>query len=543
MIPRERENKIKPNVLDRAIAYVSPRKALVRSNARLRYEMSLQFRGAEDSRLRADWIFGQSDPTPPSNERSILRERSRDLLRNDPVATGAADTLGINIVGQGLQPQSRLRAEYLGISPEKARELQKQAEMVWQTWKPFADSANRLDFDELQFLAMRKIVEDGEIIALPIMAGEKWRPLKRAIELLESDRLENTSPKPGMTSMDSAVETGSRGEVIAYYIKKATNQPNIKNESQRITARDSEGRPKVLHVFPTKRPGQLRGIPWFAPVMTLFKDLNDTVEAEVIAARVSACLAVFVTMNDPNYGAFMGQTETEPSTNARIQSLEPGLIGYLKQGESINVVNPNRPGDTFAPFVEMVLRMIGMSLNLPYELLTKDFSKTNYSSARAAMLEGRRMFLTWRSWFSRKFCQPIWDLILEEAYLRDLFNAPDFYEFRSEYTRASWIGGGWGWVDPVKEVESSKKAIDYGLSTLSDEVAGQGKDWEEVLEQKKREKEKLEELGLNLDATTGDRRPQTDDEKPTDDRRPQTDDGGSTTDDRAAEEKKDAETE
>ena len=88
--------------------------------------------------------------------------------------------------------------------------------------------------------------------------------------------------------------------------------------------------------------------------------------------------------------------------------------------------------------------------------------------------------------------------MLEEAYLRNLFPAKDFYENRAEYCRAQWIGGSWGWVDPVKEVQASKLAIDYGLSTLAEETAGQGRDWEEVLEQKKREEDKARDLGLNL---------------------------------------------
>ena len=63
---------------------------------------------------------------------------------------------------------------------------------------------------------------------------------------------------------------------------------------------------------------------------------------------------------------------------------------------------------------------------------------------------------------------------------------------------ARWIGGGWGWVDPVKEVEASKLAIDYGLSTYAEEAAGQGRDWEETFEQAAREKAKADELGLVL---------------------------------------------
>jgi len=89
----------------------------------------------------------------------------------------------------------------------------------------------------------------------------------------------------------------------------------------------------------------------------------------------------------------------------------------------------------------------------------------------------------------------IYLVVSEWDQLRD---APDFYERQAEYTRANWIGGGWGWVDPVKEVEASRKAIDYGLSTLAKEVAAQGDDWEENLDQLSREREAIDQRGLDI---------------------------------------------
>ena len=485
---------VKANFLDRVIAAVAPRWGLKRLQARTRLELANYYRGADSSRLRSDWILtAMSDETPPGWELDRLRSRSRDLNRNDPVASGATSTLGINVIGSGLRPQSRIRADYLGISNEQTQKLQKQAEHIWQTWKSQADAANRLDFDEIQFLAFRKVIEDGEIIALPIWATENWRYLNRAIELIEADRLKSQNYQ---AFNDTGIKFGPRGEPISYSIASIDEKNKVTYKT--IAARDSNGRPKILHVFPTLRPGQSRGIPYFASVLSYFKDLADYLEAEIVAARVAACLAIFITTQDP-YGTLAGVTaEREPSTNARIQQIEPGLVGYLNPGEAVNVVDPKRPGDTFNGFIEGMFRIIGVALGLPYELLIKDFSKTNYSSARAALLEGRRVFLNWRSWFARKFCQPIWELVLEEAFLRGLFEAPDFYRYKSEYCRAQWIGGAWGWVDPVKEVEASKKAIDYSLSTLAEEAAGQGRDWEEVLEQRAKENQKIEELGLSI---------------------------------------------
>jgi lambda family phage portal protein len=332
------------------------------------------------------------------------------------------------------------------------------------------------------------------------MADESWRSIARAVELLESDRL---CPQSGKTptAMETAVEVGTRGQPVAYWISRMNYANQMGSaydigDPERIEARDAAGRPRVLHIYRVNRPGQVRGVPYFAPVLTYFKDLSDYLDAELVAAKVAACLAVFVTKADPQYGALGAATTTETTTGKRIQGVEPGMVNYLALGENISVVDPKRGGETFSSFVEGLLRMIGMALGLSYELLAKDFSKTNYSSARASLLEGRRMFSTWRSWLAAQFCQPFWGLVLEEAYLRGLFQAPRFYELRAEYTRAAWIGGGWGWVDPVKEVQASKMAIDYGLSTMAEEVAGQGRDWEEVFEQLKREQDRAGELDL-----------------------------------------------
>ena len=147
-----------------------------------------------------------------------------------------------------------------------------------------------------------------------------------------------------------------------------------------------------------------------------------------------------------------------------------------------------------------MLRHIGTGLNIPYELLLKDFSKTNYSSARSALLEAWRYFNGRRQWLSTYWATPVYELWLEEAVNKGLVDAPDFYENRYAYTRCKWIGPGRGWVDPVKEAQACQIRMDIGLSTLEAECAGQGLDWEEVLEQRAREKAKLAELGL----TTGD---------------------------------------
>lgn len=492
------------NRIDKAIEYVSPRWGLKRAEQRMRIELAASmFRGSSKDRLRSDWnTRSLKDTTPEAWELDTLRQRSRDANRNDPVASSATDTMGGNIIGQGLRPQSRMRYSVLGISKEEARKLQVRTESLYSLWSRTADLACKLTFNELQFLALRKVIEDGEIISIPAWAPEPWRKFGRACELVEADRLGGTY-LVGKGVAGTGIEVNDNGAPQKYWIRKANHQSLMADTQEFVgyRARDASGRPMVLHVFPTKRVGQLRGWPHFAPVLTYFKDLADYMEASVVSARIAACLAVFITQNDPAYGA--AANSKKDSKGQRLQTLEPGLVHYMNKGEEPHILDPSRNGEAFDAFFTGLLRLIGNAIGMPYEIFFKDFSKTNYSSARASLLEGRRMFMNWRAWFSEKFCQPYWALLIEEAYLRGMFEAPNFYENFEEYTRCQWIGGAWGWVDPVKEGQAAKNAVDYNLSTLAEENAANGRDWEEVLEQRADELALAKELGVPILSGSG----------------------------------------
>jgi lambda family phage portal protein len=467
--------------------------------SQMRLEAAAEFRAAAANRLRSGWNLGRTHSTPATWTLQRLREYSRDLNRNDAIAAGATDTLVTNIVGRGLRPQSKLRANMLGISDDRARELQRQAELIWETWKPLADSGNRLDFDEIQSLALRKIMEDGEVLALPTWADESWRPLSRTVELLETDRL-TTQGATTITGQETGIDVGTRGEPAVYNFSKidpTKGTAQFGSGSERLAARDDQGRPRVLHIYRSHRPGQMRGTPLFTPMISLFQDLADAIEAKVVAYKVAAFLSVFITQTD-SYGGPGAATAQEPGTGKNIEDLELGEIRYLKTGENIQVVDAKRNSEDFHNFAEQILRILGVGIALPYELLMKDFSKTSYSSARAALLEARRIFTVWRSWFATRFCQPFYELVLEEAYLRGQWPVPKFYENRTEYLRAAWMGDGWGWIAPEKEISASYSAIAAGLSTHAKELAGQGEDYEETFDQLSQEKAYAGALGLTF---------------------------------------------
>lgn len=473
--------------------------------ARAAVSMFNAYRGASKSRLRSNWApIGGSADADLLPDLPTLRERSRDLNRNDAHASAITGTIVANVIGTGIRPQCRLDRDALGLSEEQAREYERQAEAAWWRWHPQADAQNRMDFDEIENLIERQILENGEVLMIPIMiTNEPWRRYQLALEVIEADRLETPFSRVDTKNIRDGVELGDRGQPIAYFIR--TKHPgdsipgviaaDLVPEYRRYPARNKAGRLNVLHLYHVKRAGQSRGEPFFAPVMGYFKDLADVMEARLVTERVAACFSAFIKKKDP-YGAAMAATSSINSRGQRIQELEPGMVNYLNDDEDVVFGSP--PNTTgFSPFVETVLRAIGSSLGLPLELVLKDFSKTNYSSARAALLEARRFFRSEQQWFATRVCQPVWEMVIEEAVMHgDVPLVAAFSDQRDLYLAAKWIYPGWGWVDPVKEVESSTTAIAAGLSTLAEECAGQGRDWEENLEQLKREADKRKELGL-----------------------------------------------
>lgn len=490
---------------DNFIGFFFPRLEYKRKAFRMVNKIAFRgaYDGASKNRLRESWL-----PSDGSADEDLLwdlptlRERSRDLNRNDSHASGITSTIVVNVVGTGIRPQSRIDKESLGMEDAAANEFQRKTERAWQKWTPFADAGNRMSFWEIQQLVKRQIIENGEAIVIPAMIDEPGRPFYTALNIIEADRLQTPTDKIQDKNIRHGVELGDRGQPVAYWIKNThPGDMTLRDGRQdatkynRYPAVNKFGRKNVFHLYWVKRPGQSRGEPFFAPVITRFKDLADYMEAELVAARVAACFAAFIEKTDAYTGALTNFSRTNDK-GQRIQELEPGMIEYLNQGEKVTQFNPQRPGSQFDPFVERVLRAIGAGLGLPYELVAKDFSKTNYSSARAAILEARKFFHCYQQWLAEKLCQPTWEMLLDEAFLRNEFEAENYFDRRLDWTRAKWIAPGWGYVDPEKEINAANEAVTNNLSTLADEAASFGRDWEEVLEQRAREEQKRKELGL-----------------------------------------------
>jgi len=493
----EKEKKTLATRIDDAIGLFSPKRAYARKRFRAASSVLQSYNSARTNRLRKNWLVtGGSADYDILEDLKILRERSRDLNRNDGYASGITKGFVNDIIGTGILPQSRVDRQFLGISDKRAEEYQRSAERCFRDWAKTADITGALDFQEVQKLAMKQVIENGEIFIVRTMKQRIGRKYEFCLQLVEADRVDTPTSYSGNKNIRKGIELDDEGIPIAYYIRKGhpgdyNNRVKEAAEYERVPARRSDGKWNVIHLYEKDRPGQSKGVPWFASIMTDFKDLSDYDEAELTAARVAACFSLFVTTENPQDMA-ANWNATKQSDGSTLTSLEPGMIEHLAPGENIQSFNPQRPSSTYEAFVVSRLRKIAASQGLPYEVVAKDYTKTNYSSARAALLGARRYFGEKQSWIARKLCHVVWEEVLNEAFIKGyLDHATTFLGKQAGWSQARWIPQGWQWVDPLKEVKASQVAMEIGVTSLADECASQGKDYEEVLDQIVREKKMI----------------------------------------------------
>jgi len=475
------------------------------------YPVRRRAAGSQDT--LSNWFPSRVSAWQEERDRKLAGMRAEDLVAGDAHAAGLVDTIATNTVGVGLNPQSRVDARRLELAPDQARDFQDSAERAWKIWCREADAGERMTFGGIQWLNIRTMLTQGEFLTLPLMVTRPGRTFSLALQDVHPARLGTPTDKASDHALRSGVRLGDCRQPVGYYVANPLDglySSALDSAQYRFYPAWRGHRPQVIHRFHSREPEQVRGEPVLNPAMKFFRDLGDYLDYELVANIVTAMFPVFVETLDPaGMAAAVADEGGAPGEAGRglqrYQTYEAGQVLYGEPGQRPHMLSANRPGGSFGIFVERILRAIGAAVGMPYEVFTKDFSKTNYSSARAALLEAWRVFTLYRTWLRDSFCQLIWELVLEEAWLLGLLtlpaSAPDFYDARHDYCAAEWIGPARGHVDPVKEMQADIAGLEAGVLTLSDVVAARGGDWESVAAQRAREKAKLEELGLS--AATG----------------------------------------
>lgn len=460
-----------------------------------------------------------------------LRQRSRMLYMGAPIATGAVRTVRTNVVGTGVVPRPRIDATLLGMTTDEADAWADSARREFSMWasdRHACDALGLNDFWELQQLVMQSWLMSGDVFALvKRRKASKLRPYTLRLQILEADRVctpwEMGAGESTVVAMPYAVTTGVNpdtgnlvydgvevsptGEVVAYHVCSHhpwETGPEPTTWTRVAAIGRKSGLPMVMHVMESERPEQYRGVPYLAQAIEPLLQMRRYTNAELDAAVIQASFSAFVKTEDPTDNPFNevgdGVAGEQVSDDPNEYELGPGTINYMMPGEDIVFGDPSRPNSGFDAFIKAMATQVGAALEIPRDLLLKEFN-TSYSASRAALLEAWKGFRMRRSWLVNDFCMPVWEIFISEAVASGRLQAPGFFTDplrRAAYLGCEWIGPSQGQLDPTKEINAELSAIEAGITTReAAAVRINGSDWDDNVARLKRENSAL------ADALTG----------------------------------------
>ena len=521
-----------PRLRERLLYLVSPKRGNDAYNKRLQKEypsgreqikspkMSYGSHGASQT-LNAliGWIVKEGNAEDNIDlYSSTLRQRARDLYTGGGLARSGPQTLTTSVVGWGIKPRPKIDGDFLGMTDEAREEAERTILREFRLWSENAmcDAERRQNFYGLQQLAFLSMLMSGDVFALFGMKENRRTPYQTTIRLLEADRIstpdtyesESMETDSGGRIIDG-VEIDKEGAVIRYHV--ASRSPIAENDSSdlewtAIEAFGSDtGYPNILHIMTHERPEQRRGIPFVAAEIVALKQFDRYMNAELAANVVSAMLTAFITSDEDNgkFGIEDAVNDDDKVTDDDLSiELAPGAVYDLPRGKHIETINPLRSNSQFESFVNTCIMTIASSMGIPKEVLVKKY-ETNYTAARAALLDFWRTVRVYRTRFNSSFNQPIYEQWLSEAVATGRIEAPGFFDdpaVRQAWCGCEWTGASMGHVDPLKEVNAAATRIANNITTQEQEAAEyNGNDWAANIRQRKREVAVTREMGLDSD--------------------------------------------
>ena len=456
-----------------------------------------RFEAAQYNRLTHSWVGAEcSINTELRGDLDALRRRARDLARNSPLAKKFLKMCVDNIVGpKGFTLQARV------VDPAGTADTWANAaiEAGWADWgrAVYCDVGGRLSFRQFCRAAVRALARDGEAMIRQRFAADN--PYGYAVQLLDIKRLDTTlnrEPEPGRNQIIMGVEMDGDGRPVNYWIlAAAVGRDPTGRRHQVIPARE------ILHVYITDDPEQARGVPWMHAVMLPINDIKGYNHAAIVAARVGASKMGFFTSPDGDATAL---ADGESAPGIPFTSAEPGEFGMAPPGYDFKSFDPDYPHANYASFIKEHKRDVASGLGVAYNALANDLEGVNFSSIRSGTLEERDGWMTAQDEVIEMLCEPIYANWIDSALLSGAILLPNGSALpaakRSKFAAHEFTGRRWQWVDPLKDVEASVKAIENGLASPYSIAAQQGLDAEDVLDDIARFQAAAKAKGVTLGA-------------------------------------------
>lgn len=454
--------------------------------------MSTPYDGASHGRRLATWI-----PTSAGPKRSVevgiqtLRNRSRDSIRNDPIAAATVRHWVSALIGSGIVPRTP------GAHPETKRKI----EALWRAWVPFAESGGE-SFDALQAMACRAMVESGEcFIRTRQRRSEDGLPVPVQFEILEAEMLPMVNRLyEGKNRIIQGVEIDSIGRRVAYWFHREHPGDSYAggfDESAlvRVSAEN------ISHVYAPARPGQIRGIPLLSTIIPKLRSIGNFDDAVLHRQELSNLFAGFVektpSTTDPTLDPLTGQPAQYGADGVPMAALEPGIMQELLPGESVKFSDPPDAGTNYVDYIRAQYQAVAAGAGLPYEILTGDLRDVSDRTLRVSLNQWLRQVesIQWQTVIP-KVCAFVRRAWADTALVSGQLDA-DSTTIAKE---CEWTPPRHRHLHPTQDVQSLKMEVEAGFRSRASVVAEYGFDVSEVDNERAADKERERLLGIQSDA-------------------------------------------
>ncbi|MBT4292874.1 phage portal protein, partial [bacterium] len=338
-------------------------------------------------------------------------------------------------------------------------------------------------------LAVHSVMQDGEAVVL--IHNDKTNMNLEIVdpELLpvqHNRRLDNGN------YIRMSIEFNSNRQPIAYHIldnsKSDLSYGYAGLRYFRISADD------VIHTFIPEFVGQSRGRPALSTALLRMNMLQGYEDASLTNARIGASKMGF--FESESGDGYVGDDNEDGTI---IMDAEPGVFEQLPTGVKFQSYDPSYPTGEFGDFVKANLRGIASGLGVDYSSFSNDLEGVSFSSGRIGMLEMRETWKTMQEWFAEAFCQQVYQAWLKHMLIAGklAINGNPLPVYKAEkFSRVNFQGRRWDWVDPKKDMEANRTAIELGLKSRSEIIRDIGRDPDEVWREIQKETELLIQLGV-----------------------------------------------
>ena len=473
------------NWLDRTVAFVSPLSAVKRVRARHALKVALAYEGARNTRATSGWITGGTSANSEiGTGLEGLRNRSRDLVRNNAWCSRALEEIVANVVGFGIVGQAKTGSD----------SLDKLLDAKWDRFVEECDADGQLDFYGLQDLVERTRNESGEcLVRLRSRRLEDGFAVPLQLQVMEPDHLDlSKTGMVGGNAVIQGVEYDPIGRRVAYWL--FPTHPGDVTMGLGVRRFESVRTPaaNILHIYRKLRPGQGRGVPVFAPIIAKARDVDELEEAFLVRKKLEACFAAFRTTPDGADSAPIGVEATANTNGVMVESFEPGMIVKTPPGEGIEFVDPTSSGGMIE-HMRLELHAIAAGIGVTYQGMTGDLTQVNYSSYRAGRISVNRLYesIQWKTMIPQ-FCNSTRRRFVDAVSIQ----APQV----SGMYGAEWSPPRFESVDPYKDAVADQLEVRSGFTTLPEVIRRRGYDPRKQIAAIAETNKQLDEAGLVLDS-------------------------------------------